>query len=345
MKNFHISTEDGKNSHVLIGQLKATRPTLVKVSENNELLQSVNVLRGDTNVKLTSELIADTDEDINIADIGREIQGSSAYHRRGSSKVEGGFSVINRILDTKGNETERKPHVARASNIDATFPVKIRKRMPAADAFQQFVFRRQYLLVHDDGLKYEFLHGLAKSLADKKEVALLGAGPKGTERLVCSDGDLPYQGFLYGEVNGDKYRLYLLLTKQELKMPVRETEEPKTEENPRNESRPGVMQVEQPKVIAPAPDAAAGAKVVERYQTMMAPDKVALVETPEELLKASGRDPQELIHVDPSTEKPNQANEELPLGAEAAPIVKPKKPRASRAKKPKDETAKDTPAA
>jgi hypothetical protein len=54
-------------------------------------------------------------------------------------------------------------------------------------------------------------------------MALLGAGPKGAGPVVLRDGGSPFRAFLYGEAEGSgekaRYRLLLLLSDQELKLP------------------------------------------------------------------------------------------------------------------------------
>jgi hypothetical protein len=95
--------------------------------------------------------------------------------------------------------------------------------MPAKDCLTRFVFRAMQQLVHTDGLTFDFLHGLAKSLHDSQTMALLGAGPRGAGPLVLRDGGSPFRAFLYGEAEGSgesaRYRLLLLLSDQELKTP------------------------------------------------------------------------------------------------------------------------------
>ena len=64
---------------------------------------------------------------------------------------------------------------------------------------------------------------MAKKLADAKSMMLMGAGAKGIEPLVMSNGGTPYRAFLEGRVDGDKYALILRLTNLELKeIPVKE---------------------------------------------------------------------------------------------------------------------------
>src|SRR6266516_2348721 len=105
-----------------------------------------------------------------------------------------------------------------------TAPLKIVRRMVVSECLTRFVFRGMQQLVHTDGLTFDFLHGLARSLQESKSMALIGAGPKGAGPLVLRDGGTPFRAFLYGEVEGSgeqaRYRLLLLLSDQELKRPA-----------------------------------------------------------------------------------------------------------------------------
>ena len=68
-----------------------------------------------------------------------------------------------------------------------------------------------------DGLTYDFLHGLAKSLDEADEMVLLGAGESGRDPVVFQTNGLPWRGFLEGRVDGVKYQLLLRLSNLELK--------------------------------------------------------------------------------------------------------------------------------
>ena len=133
------------------------------------------------------------------------------------------FSEIEIVHTPQGEEKERRPRVVRDSNINDIHPIKFGKTFPMEKAFTSFVFRAVYQLVHDDGIGYEFLHGVARRLHQKKEVALLGAGPKGNAPLILRDKGSPHRAFLFGELGEEeesaKYRLLLLLSNQELKLP------------------------------------------------------------------------------------------------------------------------------
>jgi hypothetical protein len=134
------------------------------------------------------------------------------------------FKEVEVVYTPDGQEKERRSRVFRTANVDTTQPLKIVRRMPMKECLTRFVFRGMQQLVHTDGLTFDFLHGLAKSLQESQSMALVGSGPKGAGPLVLRDGGTPFRGFLFGEVEGSgddaRYRLLLLLSDQELKRPA-----------------------------------------------------------------------------------------------------------------------------
>jgi len=136
------------------------------------------------------------------------------------------FQFIDEVYDTKGKLSDRRPHLNRKSNINDPLPIKLGKRIPLEQALTTFVFRYTYQLVHEDGVTMDFLYKLAQELDHNQVMAVLGAGAKGNQPLVLRDKGSPYRGFLYGKVGQDaeqgKYKLLLLLSDQELKLPPEE---------------------------------------------------------------------------------------------------------------------------
>ena len=134
------------------------------------------------------------------------------------------FKEVEVVYTPDGQEKERRSSVYRIANVDTTTPLKIVRKMPTQECLTRFVFRAMQQLVHTDGLTFDFLFGLAKSLQESQSMALLGAGPKGAGPLVLRDGGSPFRAFLYGETEGSgdkaRYRLLLLLSDQELKRPA-----------------------------------------------------------------------------------------------------------------------------
>jgi len=133
------------------------------------------------------------------------------------------FQFIDVVYDVKGKPSDRRPHLIRKSNINDSLPVKLGKRMPLTQALTSFVFRHTYQLVHEDGVTMDFLYRIAEELDTGNVMVLLGAGSKGNQPLVIREKGSPYRGFLYGKIgqgeDNGKYKLLLLLSAQELKLP------------------------------------------------------------------------------------------------------------------------------
>ena len=171
----------------------------------------------------SSELIeGDPELDLQLA--GRLMRDATAVYldsKTAQPTIATEFKEVDVVYTPEGQEKERRSRVFRTANVDTTQPLKIVRRMPVKECLTKFVFRGMQQIVHTDGMTFDFLHGLAKSLQESQSMALLGAGPKGGGPLVLRDGGTPFRGFLYGEVEGKgddaRYRLLLLLSDQELK--------------------------------------------------------------------------------------------------------------------------------
>jgi hypothetical protein len=171
---------------------------------------------------LTADLIAEGDPEIDLSEAGKVADSdllSPAYIDK-SGEVVRDFEEIEVVESPDGTEKERRPRTHREANINGILPLKIGRFMPIEEAFGSLVFRGVYQIVHADGLGHEFLLRLAAKLEKENSIAVLGAGPKGAQPLVFRDKGSPYRGFLHGETEGDSYRLLLLLSNQELKLPT-----------------------------------------------------------------------------------------------------------------------------
>lgn len=234
MKNLHIATEDGKNARVLLHRGRSTTPKVVMVTADGQETTTRTVHRGNKALeldKIDSKALIEGDPEIDFKHIGKFLpESSKAFRLPNSEQLEGSFQSFVTLLAPDGTIKDKSPFVPKKANINDTNPVKITKRMPLIEAFQKFVFNNHYCLGHEDGIQHDFLLALAKDLESKNEMALLGAGAKGNQPLVFRDSGTPTRAFLMGETDGDQYRLRLLLTRQELKMPEsRLVETPSTE--------------------------------------------------------------------------------------------------------------------
>ena len=231
MNEIHFEYE-GKSARLSLQMLKRERakPAVRRRTSTGEV-SSVRVLNGQTQTldksKLTADDLINGDPELDLERGGRlpELElFMPAYLLPGEKpEIAHEFEEIEIVHTPAGEEKERRPRVLRKANLNDVNPIKFGKTFPIEKAFTSFIFRAVYQMVHDDGIGYEFLHGLAKRLHEKQEVALLGAGAKGNLPLVLRDKGSPHRAFLYGELGkgseSDKYCLLLLLSNQELKLP------------------------------------------------------------------------------------------------------------------------------
>jgi hypothetical protein len=191
-------------------------------------IKRIQALNGQNSLPtVNAAQLMEGDPELDLQTAGRLMRDATAVYldTTGSQPmIATDFKEVEVVYSIDGQEKERRARVFRTANVDTTVPLKIVRRMTVAECLTRFVFRAMQQLVHTDGLTFDFLHGLARSLQESKSMALVGAGPKGAGPVVLRDGGTPFRAFLYGEVEGSgeqaRYRLLLLLSDQELKRPA-----------------------------------------------------------------------------------------------------------------------------
>lgn len=123
------------------------------------------------------------------------------------------------VVGPDGEERSRKEFLdVEATVTEEGAPMVWTGRLMAKDdVIRKMAFTRVYQLRHIDGLTYEFLFNMAKTLADAGKMLFVGTGEKGAKPLIFSTNGSPYRGFLEGRVDGTAYRLVLHLTNLEIK--------------------------------------------------------------------------------------------------------------------------------
>jgi hypothetical protein len=169
-----------------------------------------------------AEALIDGDPEVDIEHVGRTIADTQPVYLSASGEV---LYVSPRLVDVifgpDGAERERRdvgdPVLA---NVNDEAPVRwTGRRLTKSQAVTRFAFRRTLAVKHVDGLTYDFLHAMAKQLADEGSMVMLGAGPKGRDPLIFQENGTPYRGFLEGRVDGARYQLLLHLSNLELRNP------------------------------------------------------------------------------------------------------------------------------
>ena len=167
---------------------------------------------------IAKALIKD-DPEIDIEQFGMFLAETSRVYvsKHGIVHLVEEFEVIK---NPDGTVRERRPRRKEPQNINTDIPLKwtgkfIRKR----EAVNRFVFTNKKQLIHINGLTYDFLFDMAKTLHEKDALMLVRGGENGDRPIVMNRGGRPYNAFLEGRVRGDSYCLILHLSNMELKRP------------------------------------------------------------------------------------------------------------------------------
>lgn len=227
MRTIHFADAGGRDSHVAFVTVKPPSPPL-RVAGGKLVAMRRFILAGDGN---THDALAarhgadygaaliDGDPEVDLELTGRPIASTSVVYLDGDGEVlRMAPEIVEAIYGPDGTEKERRPPQDKLANVDIETPLRFTKnRLKRADAVRRFAFSRTVQLWHTDGLTYDFLHGLAKSLDEADEMVLLGGGETGRDPIVFQMNGLPWRGFLEGRVEGSKYQLLLRLSNLELK--------------------------------------------------------------------------------------------------------------------------------
>ena len=167
--------------------------------------------------RLAEDLIAnDPESDLELT--GKFIDDVSRVYINEAEKPVFRVKKTEKIFSPKAELKEEREPKYNESNIAGESIVNwTGKLMPKLKVYNKLVFHKKYQLKHINGLTYDFLFGMAKQLADKDALMMMGGGASGKDPLVMNDGGKPYRAFLEGRIKGDKYCLILHLTDQELK--------------------------------------------------------------------------------------------------------------------------------
>ena len=234
MRKINISNDSKRDAEVAFGTT-FRRSTPEYRTANGSAASNVRRLRATMNTtddallaaygeQLTDALI-NGDPEVDMELMGLKLEGLKKVYITKQQKVAYGVALNEHVYLADGTEKEVRPESTTSANIALEgLPLKwTGKLIPKDKAMRMFMFKKSYQVQHVNGLTYDFLFDMAKKLADANAMMLVGAGAKGTEPLVMSNGGTPYRAFLEGRVQGESYTLILRLTNMELKaIPVKE---------------------------------------------------------------------------------------------------------------------------
>ncbi len=192
------------------------RPTrLIKATEGHD--HGALVRRFPEPEDLAQALVAG-DPEIDLENVGRRVGTGNQVWIKDNGGVLYSARVLKVVTDPSGEEVSRDDFVDVEASVDENTPIPWTGRLlPTAAVVHRFAFRRKVQLRHINGLTFDFLRSMAKTLHDQDKVLFLGTGDKGSEPLIFQRNGRPFRGFLEGRIKGDAFLLVLHLSDLELK--------------------------------------------------------------------------------------------------------------------------------
>jgi len=205
-KRFRVSTKGGEISY--------QRYLVFDINHRDELY----IGKGETATKLKL-----SDEEIDLELAGKKLNYTTRIAVDQNYKPVYNYHLYDVILLPDGAIKER-PHVLTIGNINKPLPIKITDELyDPKELALNFVFRKSYNIVHNNGVTYSFLYDIAKWLDKEGKFArVIAFNPetKKPEPLILYDGGRKFpRAFIQGRVKGESYNLMLHLSDQELKLP------------------------------------------------------------------------------------------------------------------------------
>ena len=228
-----LTDAKGRDASVALGGLKHIPSAVIGLpNERLTFKRFVSATRERSHEALEQRLgdnygqhLVDGDPEIDMEQTGLFIDQTQTIYLDGDGEalfVEP--EVVEILFNPQGEEKERRVPIDTLSNVDSAAPIRwTGKNILVTEAVRRFAFQRRLQLFHVNGITFDFLFEIAKTLHDNQSLMLVGAGDKGTDPLIFRANGKPYRGFLHGRVDNTRFQLFLLLSTMELKNPSLET--------------------------------------------------------------------------------------------------------------------------
>jgi hypothetical protein len=230
MKRYlNIGDGKGKNAEIIFSG-KTKKRFVKQVTDKGNAVSTIRVLKGgiqngyDYLLKFAGsdegivQSMISSDPEISTVLTGRFISGTSKVYIDSSSRPVFWINKKEHVFLPDGTLKEERDLKETISNILSEYPLRpVGKFLSRKEMVKKLVFAKKYQLSHVNGLTFDFLLGIAKELAEKDSLVMIGGGPNGKEPLVFQDGGRGYRAFLEGRVDSEGYILLIHLSNLELK--------------------------------------------------------------------------------------------------------------------------------
>lgn len=166
-----------------------------------------------------AKALVEGDPEIDLEQVGRRLGNATRVWVGPEGSILYAARVLLVVTDPQGEEKSREDFVDVEATVGEELPPLLwsGRLIAAQDVVRRFALVRKLQLRHVNGLTFDFLYEMAKSLHEAGKLLVCGAGPKANLPLIFHSNGAPFRGFLEGRVEGDAYRLVLHLSNLELK--------------------------------------------------------------------------------------------------------------------------------
>ena len=228
LKEIHIANEKKRDANVrFVSLIKESDPKFAykgKSIKNSRLLISSDETSEDNLIKKyknkLAQKILEEDVDLDIDYAGKFIGDIDRILFNSKNEILYTPPKIKEVVFNKeGKEIKKQNPKEIIPNVrDDTPPLKwTGKFFKREDILKKFVVTKSIQLRHVDGLTFEFLYDMAKTLDNKKSLMFIGGGKSGKDPLIFQTNGNPYRGFIDGRIKKKQYQLILRLSNMELK--------------------------------------------------------------------------------------------------------------------------------
>ena len=228
LKEIHIANEKKRDANVrFVSLIKESDPKFAykgKSIKNSRLLISSDETSEDNLIKKfknnLSQKILEEDVDLDIEYAGKYIGDIDRILFNSKNEILYTPPKIKEVVFNKeGKEIKKQNPREIVPNVrDDTPPLKwTGKFFKREEILKKFVITKSIQLRHVDGLTFEFLYDMAKTLDNKKSLMFIGGGKSGKDPLIFQTNGNPYRGFIDGRIKKKQYQLILRLSNMELK--------------------------------------------------------------------------------------------------------------------------------
>lgn len=210
-----------RNDHA---HLKLER--LVKSTEKTSLDALTRALG--TPVAISRALV-EGDPEIDLEQVGRRLGHATRVWVGATGQVLYAARILSVVVAPDGTEKSRADFIDVEATVGEDQPAIAwsGRLMPAEQVVRKFALVRKQQLRHVNGLTFDFLFDIAKSLEASMQMLVVGAGPRGQQPLIFQTNGAPFRGFLEGRTQGETYMLVMHLSNLELKSVAPKTVTPK----------------------------------------------------------------------------------------------------------------------